>query len=172
MKAILLRIWYRAVFPILNFIPSVVHASYSDTSDGKRILQSLRAASMKSGTTSAAIREVLVLMDVHGLKMNDDPIGGLFSFRHRPVVTCARRTGNCEDFACLWAAVMRHPRGKYWFLLVRSVGGSSHMMLAYCMGGVCWLLSGPKVLHDEFESKKERLASVYFKDETAEAIFY
>jgi hypothetical protein len=129
------------------------------------VLRTLRRYSPKP-------REIEVQMRVFGFIRTVAPYRSVFSIRKIPWVTCAERLGNSEDFARLWATVLRHPKGRSRFLYVERNDGEYEVMLVYSLGGVSWLLFGPKVLTDVFDSKVDSLRTYLYGERTARSVMY
>lgn len=162
---VFLVIWYRCLYPLWNLIPSTIHSLRFDKTEGKKVLRALRQRASRA-------KDVGAEMDVFGFTESVGPIRGPFSMRQKAWVTCARKTGNCEDFARLWVSILKHPRGEVEYLYTRSNSGKDRLLALYTMGGVCWLLSGPKVIGEVFEREKSELFIRYFGKKTDYSLVY
>lgn len=165
MKVILLFLWYRFFSPIWNFVPSYVHSLKYSSTKGHLILGSLRQRSPK-------VQEIVTYMKICGFTMIEGPPKGMFSFCQRPWVTCARLAGNCEDFARLWAAVLRCSGGRSRFLYTESFAGESRVLFLYSFGEATWLFSGPDLIGKEFIGRREELLTRYYGEETRFSVLF
>lgn len=160
-----MRLWFRWVFPAWNFIPSFLHSALYDENDGKRMLKALHERAPK-------VQEIVTQMRIFGFVMTTGEPRGMFSFRCKPWVTCGRRSGGCDDYALLYATVLRYPRARVQFLYTTSFKGGSCLLVVYSFGGISWLLSGPDILEDVFESRKGKLLMRYYGEDTKDSFLF
>lgn len=76
---------------------------------------------------------------------SSDPISGHLDYHSAPRVTCARKKGDCDDYAYLWAELLKG-HGSRWILHTRSKEGGGHAMCVFEKDSKFHLLSNLDVL--------------------------
>jgi len=89
-------------------------------------------------------------------------------------VTIARKRGDCDDFMCLWEAVLKY-KGRTKRVSVSSKEDRAHAMLMFYPEGsptVIYLLSNSRVLGSGRPGDEDRLIRLFYGDKTDCYILY
>ena len=117
------------------------------------------------------INQIVCLLGEDGFHWSSDPMGGVLDFHQHPWVTVARRTGDCDDFAELWYAIVKD-FGKAERVVTASRGWSFHKMCILTMDEKCYLLSNTGVAKVVPEINKKQLETEFYGDNTWFTIVY
>ena len=161
----LARFWYRYCFPIWNWLPSYIQSFKYDQKHGRSVLAYLRDLAPDATAISSQ-------MAGHDFEWTEDPWGGKLNFHQKPWVTCARRKGDCDDWAHLWAAIFKYHADRIEFLHTQKNGGGAHLMCVVTMGRHCYLFSNIQFAKKVPVDQKEDLKTAFYLLETKWSVFY
>lgn len=160
----IIKIWLRYLYPVWNAIPAWVESWGYSKSVGRDTQAILRAL-------APDVRAISAYMRGSGFEWTSDPLGGLLDFRSRAWVTCARKRGDCDDWAHLWCQLLKYS-GKVEGLYNKKRGGGGHAMAIFSLNGKCHLLSNLNVRATVAEYEKDRLLTHFYGDDTSLSVLY
>ncbi len=157
--------WNKYVQPCYNWIPANIQALWwiKHRQEGKDILEVLE----KAAPNHQAIHNFFVLSK---WKWRSDPLGGLIDFTSKRWVICAKKGGDCDDFAEMWHHLLK-PHGEVEFLITGKKY-SFHKMTIFTSGGTSHLLSNLKLFRMAPEENKKDLYNAFYGDDTWFSVVY
>jgi predicted transglutaminase-like cysteine proteinase len=142
-------------------VSKIEETFWGRTSAGDAIFNELRQM-------APDVRAISLKVKTLGFVWSSDPLGGSLDYHSAPRVTCARKKGDCDDYAYLWKELLL-PHGNVWILCTYSTDGRGHAMCVFERGNHFWLLSNLDVWKEA--STREELTNCYFGDKTKRSIY-
>jgi len=154
------RLWCAYLECIWNWLPANIQA-LKYRKQKKEALEFLERLKKLAPNYSAISR---LLVDER-FQWDQDPLGGLLDFHQKPWVTCARKAGDCEDFAYLWAEILVD-LDKTEKLVSVSKKLKGHMMCIHLTGDMCYLLSNLREIKHVHTELKTTLETEFYREDT------
>lgn len=108
------------------------------------------------------------LMTTMGFIWSQDPLGGNLDYHSFPRVTCARKKGDCDDYAFLWEELLRgYGQGWIMYTYTKTQG---HAMCVFELEGCFYLLSNISVYATA--KTREELDKRFFGPETTKTTYF
>lgn len=159
------KVWNKYVEPLYNWIPAGVQALWwrEHKRDALHTLETLE----RMAPNHVDLVNYFASSD---WSWKSDPLGGALDFTSKLWVICARRGGDCDDFAALWRHLMG-PHGEVE-TLVTGKKYSFHKMVIYTSNGVCYLFSNLRLFGVSPEEQKETLMNAFYGEDTWFSVTY
>lgn len=148
------RVWN----PVLSKIEETF---WGRTAAGDSIFNELRQMAPDTRGISLKLRAL-------GFQWSSDPLGGNLDYHSAPRVTCARKKGDCDDYAYLWAELLKG-HGNRWILSTFSTEGGGHAMCVFEREGRFFLLSNLDVL--VIVTDRSHLDKYFYADKTRQTYY-
>ena len=150
--------------PLWNIFPAYIESWWYDKNKGKDIYRVLHSL-------APDIQKMTNHMAVYDFAWTQDPLGGLLDFHSLAWVTCARRKGDCDDWAHLWYKLLRQ-HGRVEKMYTKKKGGGAHAMTVFTANGVCYLLSNLSLRAKVGVLDKPALLTSFYGEETDFSVIY
>jgi len=151
--------WNKYVEPLYNWIPANIQALWyiKSRSRGRKTLAVLEQ-------TAPNFKSIVTYLSVSGWKWQSDPLGGALDFTSKPWVICAKKGGDCDDFARLWHHLLK-PHGKVEYVITAKKY-SFHEMMIFTQGDMCYLFSNLKLLKVSAVVRKDVFDKEFYGEDT------
>jgi len=167
-KKFLAIVWYRYLQKFWNLIPSSIEALWYIR---KRRLGAKRLKMLKVLGDKPTIVERI--MRSYGFQWRRDPLWGKLDYHSKPWVTCARGAGDCDDFACLWAEILKSKEVEFKLLSTYSKKRGHVMCVARMENGISFLLSNYRVLSvARTKIEEEFFEKIFYGDDTLFSFYH
>lgn len=152
--------WNKYIQPLYNWIPANIQALWwiKHRKEGHEVLETLE----KAAPNHKAIQN---FMSLSKWAWMSDPLGGVLDYTSKPWVICAKKGGDCDDFAELWHYLLK-PHGDVEFLITGKRYTSFHKMTIFTTDGASYLLSNLKLFRMAPEENKKDLYDAFYGDDT------
>jgi hypothetical protein len=162
----IVKVWNEYIEPLYNWVPAGVQALWlrKQKQEGRDILAAIELL--------ADHVEIAKYFATNDWSWQSDPLGGSVDFTSKLWVICAKRGGDCDDFAALWKHLLeKHGRTE---TLITGKKYAFHKMVIYTEHGtdICHLLSNLRVRCSVHISQKEDLMTDFYGDKTWISVLY
>ena len=166
MMKTLALLWHVYISQVINWIPANIQALFltGKKQEGQTILRSLQDLAPNLQQISSFLADA-------GFVWSQDPLWGVLDFYQKAWVTCARKKGDCDDFAELWKQILKE-KGKVETLVTVKKSFQAHKMVVFTKDGTCSLLSNMHLRKQVNEQDKDVLLNDFYGDKTWFTIVY
>lgn len=143
-------------------ISKVEETFWGRTAAGDAIFNELRQMAPNVASISLKLKAL-------GFVWSSDPLSGYLDYHSAPRVTCARKKGDCDDYAYLWKELLL-AHGNTWILCTYSTEGRGHAMCVFQVSpNFFMLLSNLDVW--KTAPTREELTNCFYGDKTKQSIY-
>jgi len=143
-------------------IANIESALWGRTKEGDALFSRLRAKAPEVYTIAG-------MLQANGFVWSSDPMGGSLDYHSFPRVTCARKRGDCDDYAFLWEELLRG-YGECWIMYTYGKNGGHAMCVFKGTEGPFYLLSNLGVYSTA--QRREAFDKSIFGSETTNTIYF
>ena len=142
-------------------IANIESAFWGRTKEGDALFSELRAK-------APDVYGIAGMLNTKGFQWSSDPLGGSIDYHSFPRVTCARKRGDCDDYAFLWEELLRG-HGECWIMYTYSKT-RGHAMCVFHQGTAFYLLSNLSIYATAYS--RDKFDNLMYGPETVKTLYF